>query len=107
MLDCLHQPLPLFQWHTDHYSLPPGAVHLATGEAYGNQAFRIGRSVYGMQFHPEVTEPVVRSWIETTPDFDEHAPGHRQRVPAQFEAHGEAARAFCRHATRRWAALLG
>lgn len=101
----LDRPLPLFQWHTDHYALPPGAELLATGERYENQAYRIGRTVYGMQFHFEVTEPVVRSWIDTTPGLEEQAPGCRDWLPAQFAEHGEASIAFCRAVTRRWIAL--
>ena len=41
----------LFHWHTDHYDLPSGAVKLASGRNYPNQAYRIGRATYGMQFH--------------------------------------------------------
>lgn len=98
-------PMRLFQWHTDHYALPPGAERLATGERYQNQAYRIGRTVYGVQFHFEVTEPIVRSWIDATPDLDEQAPGCRDWLPAQFTEHGEASMSFCRAVTRRWLAL--
>lgn len=98
-------PLPLFQWHTDHYALPPGAVLLATADRYRNQCYRIGRAVYGMQFHFEATEPLVRSWINATPDFDGAVPDYPAWLPAQFQAHEPAATAFCREVTRRWAAL--
>lgn len=101
----LAEPLPLFQWHTDHYALPPGAELLATGERYPNQAFRIGRTVYATQFHFEVTEPVVRSWLDSTPGLEEQAPGCRDWLPAQFAGHGDASVAFCRAVTRRWVAL--
>ena len=35
---------PIFQWHSDTFTLPPGAVHLAQSRAAQNQAFRIGRA---------------------------------------------------------------
>lgn len=101
----LDGPLPLFQWHTDHYALPPGAELLAAGGQYENQAYRIGRTVYATQFHFEVTESVVRSWIDTTPGLEAQAPGCRDWLPAQFAEHGEASMAFCRAVTRRWIAL--
>jgi GMP synthase (glutamine-hydrolysing) len=101
----LGEPLPLFQWHTDHYGLPAGAELLATGERYGHQAFRIGRTVYATQFHFEVTESMVRNWIELSPELEEQAPGSREWVPAQFTGHGEASMAFCRAVTRRWIGL--
>jgi GMP synthase-like glutamine amidotransferase len=42
--------------------LPDGAVALA-GNAAGLQGFRLGSSVWGVQFHPEVTEPQLERWI--------------------------------------------
>ncbi len=98
-------PLPLFQWHTDHYELPPGAELLATGERYRNQAFRIGRNVYATQFHFEVTEAMVRSWVDLSPELEAQAPGCGEWVPAQFAKHGAVSNAFCRAVTRRWTAL--
>lgn len=58
----------LFQWHTYHYVLPPAAERLATAENHENQSIRVVRAVYGMQFHLEVTEPMVQNWIEATPN---------------------------------------
>ena len=44
----------IMQWHYDTFDLPKDAVLLATGPDCANQAFRLGDSQYGLQFHPEV-----------------------------------------------------
>lgn len=54
--------LPTFQWHDDSFELPNGAVLLASTDSCVNQAFRYGRSMYGLQFHPEVTREIVDLW---------------------------------------------
>ena len=53
---------PWMQWHNDRFSVPPDATELARGPQ-GPQAFRLRRNL-GVQFHPEVDEGRVRSWIE-------------------------------------------
>ena len=55
----------VFQWHGDTFALPKGAVRLASSPLCQEQAFRHGESAYGLQFHVEVTEPIVRAWIQT------------------------------------------
>jgi GMP synthase-like glutamine amidotransferase len=51
------------QWHAYGAGLPPGGVALATGEA-GLQAYRLGESAWGLQFHAEVTEDTLDDWID-------------------------------------------
>jgi GMP synthase-like glutamine amidotransferase len=51
-----------FQWHHDSFDLPDGAVLLAISVACPHQAFRVGESAWGLQFHPEVTEKIIRDW---------------------------------------------
>ena len=51
-----------FQWHYYTYGVPAGGVELARS-ALCTQAFRLGESVWGVQFHPEVTGPQVESWL--------------------------------------------
>jgi len=55
--------LPVFQWHGDTFSIPPGAVRLASSPVTPNQAFRHGRCTYGFQFHLEVTLEMVTAWL--------------------------------------------
>jgi GMP synthase-like glutamine amidotransferase len=57
---------PWLQWHYDRFTLPPGAVPLATSPA-GVQAFSHGRHL-GVQFHPESTIEIVRGWAASQRD---------------------------------------
>jgi len=61
----------VFQWHGDTFDLPEGAVQLARSELFEQQAFRLGRRVYGLQFHLECTLDMVREWCRVCPpDLD-------------------------------------
>ena len=53
----------IFQWHGDTFEIPVGAAHLAASEICANQAFRYQSNVYGLQFHLEVDEPMIRRWL--------------------------------------------
>ena len=61
----LEDTRPIFEWHSDTFELPEGAVHLAFGQSCQNQAFRYGENVYGFQFHMEVDGPLVERWLNT------------------------------------------
>jgi GMP synthase-like glutamine amidotransferase len=52
----------VFQWHGDTYELPKDATVLAYTDLYP-QAFRIGSAI-GIQFHLEVNERLIKSWIK-------------------------------------------
>ena len=49
-----------YHWHGDVFELPKGAVSLACSDLTEHQAYRYGESVYGLLFHLEVTEPIVK-----------------------------------------------
>lgn len=53
----------VFHWHGDTFDLPQGAIHLARSEACENQAFQLGKSVIGIQFHPEITPVLLQEMI--------------------------------------------
>jgi GMP synthase-like glutamine amidotransferase len=52
-------------WHGDVFSLPAGAVRLASSDITPNQLMRIGTNMYGVQFHLEIDYPVLRAMVET------------------------------------------
>jgi GMP synthase (glutamine-hydrolysing) len=49
-------------------SLPSGAVRLACNDFEPNHAFRIGAMAWGVQFHPEYDDRIMRSYIEELAD---------------------------------------
>ena len=56
------QEFQTFQWHHDSFDIPAGGILLASSPACPNQAFRVGCSAWGLQFHPEVTGNIIRDW---------------------------------------------
>lgn len=64
LLGYLPNKASVFQWHGDGFELPKGAQRLTSSFFYHNQAFRIGRNIYGVQFHLEVTAAMIERWID-------------------------------------------
>ena len=60
--------LPVFQWHSDAFDLPAGAIPLASSPLCAHQAFRYGDRVYGLLFHLELTPAIIHTWMETFQD---------------------------------------
>jgi GMP synthase-like glutamine amidotransferase len=60
-----------FQWHYYTHDLPGGAVELASSAAC-TQAFRLGESAWGIQFHAEVTLAQVEDWLEREDEDEDH-----------------------------------
>jgi GMP synthase (glutamine-hydrolysing) len=66
--DHLFRHLPhTFPVHVTHSQtvalLPKGAVRLAMNTFEANHAFRVGECAWGVQFHPEYTADIMRSYI--------------------------------------------
>jgi GMP synthase (glutamine-hydrolysing) len=65
---------PLFQWHHDVFTRPPGGTSVLFAEGSSEQGFRAG-SVWGVQSHPEVDPELLREWVESpegSADLDAH-----------------------------------
>lgn len=60
----LPRRFPSFQWHEYTAGVPPGAVELARNDS-GSQAYRLGRALWGVQFHPEVRFDQLVGWIRS------------------------------------------
>ncbi len=53
-----------FHWHNDAFTLPDGAVPLAGSTMTPLQAFRFGERAWGIQFHLEIDEPLLRAMLD-------------------------------------------
>ncbi|WP_273784869.1 type 1 glutamine amidotransferase [Brucella intermedia] len=62
VLSAAGETFPIFHWHRDTFSLPRNAIHMATSDMTPHQAYRIGRAVYGTQFHFEADTKLVAEW---------------------------------------------
>lgn len=67
----LEWPDRVHHFHREGFELPKGATLLAEGETFANQAFAYGPSVFGIQFHVELTTAMVSRW---TARSAEHGP---------------------------------
>jgi GMP synthase-like glutamine amidotransferase len=92
-----------FQWHQDSFDLPPGAVLLASSADCPHQAFRSGQSAWGLQFHPEVTEKIVRDWCA----LEGTASSRTEEMVAAFHAEAEEYRATAACLLKNFLAAAG
>ena len=103
----LGDSFPIFEFHTDTFTLPDGAVHLAQTKTAPNQAFRIGRATYGMQFHFEANRSVVADWTREFPDIVEaRQPGWAAGHPSLAKTRGVGSDAAGLAIARAWVALV-
>jgi GMP synthase-like glutamine amidotransferase len=71
-----------FQWHHDSFDLPAEGILLASSPACPHQAFRIGPCAWGVQFHPEMTEEIIRAWCA----WDRATRGRADELVAAWQA---------------------
>lgn len=102
----LPRELLTLQWHGDTFTLPDGAVLLASSPAYPNQAFRWGEHAYGVQFHLEVSREMAEDWARVPAYADALAqvlgPGSADALVEQLAEHAETMRAHGRLLFSRW-----
>ena len=53
----------VFHWHGETFELPKGGTRIAKSDGCENQAFQLGRSVIGLQFHLETTPESAREIV--------------------------------------------
>lgn len=87
-----------FQWHHDSFDIPAGGVVLAASVVCPHQAFRMGRSAWGVQFHPEVTGEIIRSWAA----WDKATSGRVEELVAEFQKEAERYAATVRQLMRNF-----
>ena len=97
--DALFEGIPpefaTFQWHHDSFDLPAGAALLASSAACPHQAFRMGPCAWGTQFHPEVTEAIIRDWCAWDPATESRSDALVADFTAGEERYRSVARQLC------------
>jgi GMP synthase-like glutamine amidotransferase len=73
-----------FHWHADTFDLPRGAAGFLSSEACANQAYQVGDSVVGIQFHLETTALSARALLDNC--GDDLSPGRFVQAPAEMLA---------------------
>jgi GMP synthase (glutamine-hydrolysing) len=83
--------IDVIHWHSECFEDPPGAEILAysTSQPKHVEMFRQGKSVYGFQFHPEVTfEAILKDpkWLpeNANPAGVKAAADHGNRILANY-----------------------
>ncbi len=109
----LGDALPALHWHGDRIRLPAAATLLGSTPVCPEQMFRIGHHAHGLQFHAEVSDAALESWLEEDGDYVRQALGHdgveqiragRQRWGKEAERQG---RRLINNLLDRVGALLG
>jgi GMP synthase (glutamine-hydrolysing) len=64
LLRGVRSPFHALEWHAQSFTVPADAEVLArrAGDP-GVQAFRVGRRAWGVQFHVEIDESILRLWL--------------------------------------------
>ena len=64
----------VLHWHLDTFTVPPGAMRVGMSAGCATQGFVWGDGVIGLQFHPEMTVPMVEQLME----FEGHETAEEQ-----------------------------
>ncbi|MEV7341730.1 methyltransferase domain-containing protein [Streptomyces sp. NPDC093544] len=75
--------LRVLHWHSDTMDLPDGAALLASCDRFPVQAFRVGGTAWGLQFHLEVDAVAVDAFVTAFPEEAVTVPGLRESAPAE------------------------
>ena len=94
VLGSLPRRFEAFQWHHYTYGLPVDAVELARSPAC-TQGFRLGEACWGIQFHPEVTEPQLEGWFADVADPPPAPDALRAETRGKIGAWNELGRTLC------------
>ena len=99
--------LDVCEWHSNHFSLPAGAIRLARSPRYENQAMRFGRVAYGIQCHLETSRGDLEAWLELFPETvglfeSRHGPGSLPAFLDEYSAFVPRLRETARQLFGRW-----
>jgi GMP synthase (glutamine-hydrolysing) len=87
---------PVFQWHGETFDLPNEAILLATAQDYPHQTFRVGDLTYAFQFHLEITERMIQTWLAENKGED----ANKSRILSALCLHLPAIHQLCKNFTQ-------
>ena len=97
VLGGLASPSAFFHWHSETFTQPPGAELLAYSGKCRQQAFRYRDSIYGIQFHPEITPAMIVDWSAQPANC-----GDVDTLEAPIDPHAAATEPLARHILEGW-----
>ncbi len=101
--DFLPETAHFYQWHGEGFTLPDNCELLAQGEQFPNQAFRYRNNTYAIQFHPEVSRPVMKEWLSEAGDLLSAKGAHSAEQQLEDESrYGEKMGNWCRNFVANW-----
>lgn len=92
------QEFKTLQWHHDSFDIPEEGVLLAYSERCPHQAFRVGTCAWGVQFHPEATEEIIRIWAA----WDKSTSARTEELVTEFRAMEDSYQATVSHLLRNF-----
>jgi GMP synthase-like glutamine amidotransferase len=95
--------LRAMQWHSlEVHELPAGSVSLCASERCPNQAFRVGKAAWGVQFHLEAGAATAEAWAREDSDDLRDAGLTPELVIAPMRQHEAELRAVWATVADRW-----
>jgi GMP synthase (glutamine-hydrolysing) len=87
-------------------TLPEEAVWLGHSDMYPHQAFRIGTSTWGVQFHPEVSLATYREWVSAASGDEPETRERNRRGLVDFQRLEHEVVSATRPLAERFAAIV-
>ena len=94
VLSALPARFDALEWHHYGHGLPDGAIALARNDA-SLQGFRLGDACWGVQFHPEVTEPQLERWMTDKTDLPPDPESLRRETRRKIGTWNDLGRRLC------------
>lgn len=80
------QPISVFHWHGETFSIPPQGVRILESTHCANQAFILNNRHLGLQCHIEMTPEMIKTWCKTGADEIAASPGPSVQSAAVMQA---------------------
>jgi GMP synthase (glutamine-hydrolysing) len=93
-------------WHGDIFDLPADTVSLASSDMAAHQAFRYGKTAYGILFHLEMTEEMIAEMAAEFADELRESGGDPARLESQSAVNCGRLQAIGENVFGRWARLV-